>query len=238
MKTKHTKAGNKTGSFLATLLLAMTLPAAASTIFYDSTAGGTSLGGSSEITNGLTPASYLGGIGFLGTSSAQLEQISFGLALSYGTYGGGTFTLSIFETTANEPNDGQSPVYTQNFTAALQTGTTTMFPVVLDTPYEIDANQKFLIALSMTPTDSNNNNYIRWSRSVAQDSASPLELQYNAFYTTDNGVTFQMTGAGPGNAITLSGSEISAVPEASTSLGLLALGAGGLLTRRRFILKA
>jgi len=30
----------------------------------------------------------------------------------------------------------------------------------------------------------------------------------------------------------------SAVPETSTSLGLLALGAGGLLTRRRFILKA
>jgi subtilisin-like proprotein convertase family protein len=30
----------------------------------------------------------------------------------------------------------------------------------------------------------------------------------------------------------------SAVPEASTSLGLLALGAGGLLTRRRFMLNA
>ena len=38
-------------------------------------------------------------------------------------------------------------------------------------------------------------------------------------------------------ALTLSG-DISAVPETSTSLGLLALGAGGLLTRRRFILKA
>ena len=65
MKTKHTKTAIKTGVFLAPLLLAMTLPAAASTILYDSTAGGTSLGGSSEITNGLNPASFLGGIGFL-----------------------------------------------------------------------------------------------------------------------------------------------------------------------------
>jgi hypothetical protein len=35
------------------------------------------------------------------------------------------------------------------------------------------------------------------------------------------------------NTIPLWSASISAVPEASTSLGLLALGAGGLLTRRR-----
>jgi hypothetical protein len=227
MKTKHTKTAIKTGVFLAPLLLAMTLPAAASTILYDSTAGGTSLGGSSEITNGLNPASFLGGIGFLGSSTAQLGEISFGLAIQNGTYGGGTFTLSIFETTANEPNDEQLPVYTQNFTAAL-VSTTTMFPVLLDTPYAIKANQKFLIGLAMTPNNSDNTNFIKWSRSVAKDTARPLALQDNVFYTIDNGATFGMAGAGPGNAIALS----TAVPEPS-SLGLLALGVGGLLTHRR-----
>jgi hypothetical protein len=43
-------------------------------------------------------------------------------------------------------------------------------------------------------------------------------------YTDDAHTEFGSSGGGGGT---------SAVPEASTSLGLLALGAGGLLTRRR-----
>jgi len=231
MKTKHTKTGNKTGIFLAPLLLAMALPAAASTILYDSTAGGTSLGGSTEISNGSGPAQGLSGIGFKGSSSALLGQISFGLAQQSGTYEGGTFTLSIYETIANEPNDGQLPVYTQDFTAALVTGTTTMFPVTLDTPYEIKANQKFLIGLSATT--SGYAPFIKWSRAVATDTASPLTIQSNTFYSGNNGATFSMSGVGTGYAIALSTADISAVPEPSGAIGLAGLLAGGAFLRRR-----
>lgn len=235
MKTKHTQTGNTASVILTTLLLAMALPCAASSILYDSTAGGTSLGDSNDILNG-GGLSYIGGTAYQGTSDALLEQISFGLAIQDGAYAGGTLTLSIYEFSGNAPVDGQSPVYTQDFTAALQTGTTSMFPVTLDTPYEITANQKFGIAL--THSTSSQGPWMKWSRATAKDTASPFGLESYHFYSLNSGATFSYGATIVGNAITLSGSEISAVPETSTSLGLLALGAGGLLTRRRFILKA
>jgi hypothetical protein len=235
MKTKHTQTGNTASVILTTLLLAMALPCAASSILYDSTAGGTSLGDSNDILNGVCGVDYIEGAAYQGTSNALLGQISFGLAIGDGAYAGGTFTLSIYEFSGSNPVNGQSPVYTQDFTAALQTGTTSMFPVTLDTPYEITANQMFGIALSHTATSQGP--WMKWTRATAIDTASPLSLSSYGFYSVDSGETFGAFGIGNGRAITLSG-DISAVPETSTSLGLLALGAGGLLTRRRFILKA
>lgn len=235
MKTKHTKTGNLASVLLTTLTLAMILPAAASTILYDSTAGGTSLGDSNDILNG-GGVHYIEGAAYQGTSNALLGQISFGLAIQGGTYTGGTFTLSIYEFSGANPLDGQSPVYTQDFTAALQTDTTSMFPVTLDTPYEITANQKFGIALSHSATTQGP--WMKWTRATAIDTASPLSQSNYGFYSVDSGDTFGAFGIGNGRAITLSTTDISAVPEASTSLGLLALGAGGLLTRRRIMLNA
>jgi hypothetical protein len=231
MKTKHTKTSNRASLLLTTLLLAMALPCAASSILYDSTAGGTSLGGQTQISNGDEPASGTGGIAFQGSSDALLGQISFGLAIASQTYTGGTFTLLIYEFSGDAPVNGQSPVYTQNFTAALQTNATSMFPVTLDTPYEITANQKFGIALNHSATTQTN--FVKWSLATAKDTASPLSLSTYGFYSFDSGATFGYYAVGDGQAIALSTADISAVPEASTSLGLLALGAGGLLTRRR-----
>ena len=236
MKTKHTKTSNRASLLLTTLLLAMALPCAASSILYDSTAGGTSLGGQTQISNGDAPASGTGGIAFQGSSDALLGQISFGLAIASQTYTGGTFTLLIYEFSGNAPDDGQSPVYTQNFTAALQTNATSMFPVTLDTPYEITANQKFGIALNHSATTQTS--FVKWSLATAKDTASPLSLSTYGFGSFDSGATFGSYGVGNGHAIALSTADISAVPETSTSLGLLALGAGGLLTRRRLKRKA
>jgi hypothetical protein len=235
MKTKHTKTGNPASVILTTLLLAMALPCAASSILYDSTAGGTSLGDLNNIQNG-DGLSYISGSAYQGSSDALLGQISFGLAMQSESYTGGTFTLFIYEFSGSDPLDGQSPVYTQDFTAALQTNTTSMFPVTLDTPYEITANQKFGIGLKYS--GSNAGAFVKWSQATAQDTSSPLSLSNYGFYTTNSGATFGAYGMGNGRAVTLSTADISAVPETSTSLGLLALGAGGLLTRRRFILKA
>jgi hypothetical protein len=228
MKTKHTKTSNRASLLLTTLLLAMALPCAASSILYDSTAGGTSLGGQTQISNGDAPASGTGGIAFQGSSAALLGQISFGLAIASETYTGGTFTLLIYEFSGNKPDDGQSPVYTQNFTAALQTNATSMFPVTLDTPYEITANQKFGIALNHSATTQTN--FVKWSLATAKDTASPLSLSTYGFYSFDSGATFGSYGVGNGHAIALS---TTAVPEASTGLSLLTLAAGALLIRRR-----
>ena len=228
MKTNHTKTSNRPSLLLTPLLLAMALPCAASTILYDSTAGGTSLGGQTQISNGDAPASGTGGIAFQGSSAALLGQISFGLAIASQTYTGGTFTLLIYEFSGNKPDDGQSPVYTQNFTAALQTNATSMFPVTLDTPYEITANQKFGIALNHSATTQTN--LVKWSQATAKDTASPLSLSTYGFYSFDSGATFGSYGAGNGHAIALS---TAAVPEASTGLSLLTLAAGALLIRRR-----
>jgi hypothetical protein len=235
MKTKHTKTGNTASVLLTPILLAMALPCAASSILYDSTAGGTSLGDYNNVLNGIW-GDAIYGTTYQGSSDALLGQISFGLAIQNLDYTGGTLTLSIYEFSGTDPADGQSPVYTQEFTAALPKNTTSMFPVTLDTPYEITANQKFGIALSHSATGQQS--WVRWSSATAKDTASPLSLQTQAFYSTDSGATFGSWNNGFGNLITLSTADISAVPETSTSLGLLALGAGGLLTRRRFTLKA
>jgi hypothetical protein len=80
VKTKHTKTGNTASVILTTLLLAMALPCAASSILYDSTAGGTSLGDSNDILNG-GGVDYIEGAAYQGTSNALLGQISFGLAI-------------------------------------------------------------------------------------------------------------------------------------------------------------
>lgn len=235
VKTKHTKTSNRASVLLTPILLAMALPCAASSILYDSTAGGTSLGDSNNVFNGIW-GDAITGTAYQGSSDALLGQISFGLAIQSEAYTGGTFTLSIYEFSGTDPADGQSPVYTQDFTAALQTDTTTMFPVTLNTPYEITANQMFGIALIHSATGQES--WVKWSQATAQDTASPLSLSEFGFYTTDSGATFGAFGVSNGYAVTLSTADISAVPEASTSLGLLALGAGGLLTRRRFTLKA
>jgi hypothetical protein len=74
-------------------------------------------------------------------------------------------------------------------------------------------------------------------------------LQVNAFNTSATSHTVELSRLIFDNASTTrpdfssfpgvqTAWEVSAVPEASTSLGLLALGAGGLLTRRRFMLNA
>jgi len=178
----------------------------------------------------------IGGTAYQGTSDALLGQISFGLTSQNGAYTGHTFTLFIYEFSGENPVDGQSPVYTQDFTAALQTDTTSIFPVTLDTPYEITANQQFGIALIHSASDQGP--FLKWTRATANDTSSPLSLSNRAFYSEDSGATFGAYAIGNGNAIALSTADISAVPEASSSLGLLALGAGGLLTRRRTSRKA
>ena len=97
-----------------------------------------------------------------------------------------------------------------------------------------DQSQRALTTIRFTDARINDGDYTTGFLDItAMSGSSGTSIQIHRLIFDDTSTSLPDFTEIPGAQTESEWSAVSAVPEASTSLGLLALGAGGLLTRRR-----
>ena len=181
------------------------------------------------------------GQSFTASSSASISTLAMGLfKLSLLT---GSVDASLYNITGSSSFGSQVGSTFSFNTSSIQNGYNGFD--VSELGWNLTAGQNYAVTLA-GGSDFYSEGGSAYGLNLISGTGSANNLvRLNNWYTPEasweNVTAYGWDPAGKGLSIALSPlsvSELSAVPEASTSLGLLALGAGGLLTRRRTSRKA
>ncbi|MEY3896284.1 MAG: hypothetical protein RLZZ214_1804 [Verrucomicrobiota bacterium] len=172
-----------------------------------------------------------------GSQAFSLDSIEFA---PRGDDQTGNLTLSLYAADASTHlPTSDSALATKTFSNILFDHQPTSTSVAFSNDFTLAANSSYVLAFS-SPVSG-----FRGLAGIPEDTATPVSVGTSGLTFHGLAWNFESWG-GPYNldapyvklTATAASGGTSAVPEASTSLGLLALGAGGLLTRRRLKRKA